>query len=278
MSVCLVVGLLVAATASPAQGQGSVDPNPGAVTLTAGFDFANAYFFRGIPQDDTGVIMWPSGDLRFALFSGDGALKSIGVNIGTWNSLHTGRAGSDGPSGKLWYESDFYAGASLGFGKGTTVGVTYTAYTSPNGLFGTVKEISFKLAVDDSGFLGKAAVKPYMVLAQELDGQADGGANEGTYLEVGIGPGYSLSRMTLTAPMKVGLSLSDYYEGAAGDETFGFFSVAGVVTVPFTSAPTRFGSWNIHGGVEFLMLGDRNEAVFGDSSHVIGSIGIGLSY
>ena len=64
----------------------------------------------------------------------------------------------------------------------------------------------------------------------------------------------------------------------SGGETFEFLSVAGVVTVPFTSAPTRFGSWNIHGGVEFLMLGDRNEAVFGDSSHVIGSIGIGLSY
>jgi len=278
LRVCLVMGLLVAAAAPPALAQGSGDPNPGAVTLTAGFDFANAYFFRGIPQDDTGVVMWPSGDLGFALFSGDGAFKSFGVNIGTWNSLHTGSAGSDGPSGKLWYESDFYAGASLGFGKGSTVGVTYTAYTSPNGLFGTVKEISFKLAVDDSGLLGAAAVKPYLVLAQELDGQADGGANEGTYLEVGIGPGYSLSRMTLTVPMKVGLSVSDYYEGAAGDDTFGFFSVAGVVTVPFASAPTKFGSWNIHGGVEFLMLGDRNEAVFGDSSYVIGSIGIGLSY
>jgi hypothetical protein len=83
MSVCLVVGPLVAASASPAQAQGSADPNPGAVTLTAGFDFANAYFFRGIPQDDTGVVMWPSGDLGFALFSGDGALKSVGVNIGT---------------------------------------------------------------------------------------------------------------------------------------------------------------------------------------------------
>jgi hypothetical protein len=278
MSVCLVVGPLVAASASPAQAQGSADPNPGAVTLTAGFDFANAYFFRGIPQDDTGVVMWPSGDLGFAVFSGDGALKSVGVNIGTWNSLHTGQAGSDGPSGKLWYESDFYAGASLGFGKGTSLGVTYTAYTSPNGLFGTVKEISFRLTVDDSGLLGAAAVKPYMVLAQELDGQADGGANEGTYLEIGIGPGYAASRASLTVPIKVGLSLSDYYEGVAGDDTFGFFSVAGVVTVPFTSMPTRFGSWNIHGGVEFLMLGDRNEAVFGDSSHVIGSIGIGLSY
>jgi hypothetical protein len=278
MSVCLVVGPLVAASASPAQAQGSADPNPGAVTLTAGFDFANAYFFRGIPQDDTGVVMWPSGDLGFALFSGDGALKSVGVNIGTWNSLHTGQAGSDGPSGKLWYESDFYAGASLGFGKGTSLGVTYTAYTSPNGLFGTVKEISFRLTVDDSGLLGAAAVKPYMVLAQELDGQADGGANEGTYLEIGIGPGYAASRGSLTVPIKVGLSLSDYYEGVSGDDTFGFFSVAGVVTVPFTSMPTRLGSWNIHGGVEFLMLGDRNEAVFGDSSHVIGSIGIGLSY
>jgi hypothetical protein len=278
MGVSLVMGLFVAATGSPAYAQGSTDPNPGAITLTAGFDFANAYFFRGIFQDDTGVVMWPSGDLGFALFSGDGALKSVGVNIGTWNSLHTGSAGSDGPSGKLWYESDFYAGASLGFGKGTALGVTYTAYTSPNGLFGTVKELSFKLTVDDSGLLGAAAVKPYMVLAQELDGQADGGANEGTYLELGIGPGLSVSRASLTVPIKVGLSLSDYYEGADGDDTFGFFSVAGVVTVPFTSAPTKFGSWNIHGGVEFLMLGDRNEAVFGDSSHVIGSIGIGLSY
>ena len=53
---------------------------------------------------------------------------------------------------------------------------------------------------------------------------------------------------------------------------------SGVVAVPFTSAPTMFGSWHIHGGVESLMLGDRNEAVFGDSSYVIGSIGTGLSY
>ena len=79
--------------------------------MTGGFDFANAYFFRGIFQDDTGVVMWPYGDLGFALHSGDGALKSVSVNIGTWNSLHTGDAGSNGPTGKLWYESDFYAGA-----------------------------------------------------------------------------------------------------------------------------------------------------------------------
>jgi hypothetical protein len=274
----VLTGMVSAATGSSVYAQGSADPNPGALTLTAGFDFANAYFFRGIPQDNTGVVMWPYGDLGFALFSGDGAVKSIGVNVGTWNSLHTGTSGSDGPSAELWYESDFYAALGLGFGKGTNVGITYTAYNSPNGSFGTVKELSFKVSVDDSGALGAFSLKPYAVLAQELDGQADGGANEGTYLELGIGPGYAASRASLTFPLKVGLSLSDYYEGLTGDETFGFFSVGGVVTVPFTSMPTRFGSWNIHGGVEFLMLGDRNEAVFDDSSHVIGSIGIGLSY
>jgi hypothetical protein len=272
-----VLGIASAVTASPARAQGS-DPNPGAITFTGSYDFANAYFFRGIRQDDTGVVMWPAADLGFALYSGDSGLKTVGANVGTWNSLHTGQAGSDGPSGKLWYESDFYAALNLGFGRGTTVGVTYTAYTSPNGVFGTVRELSFKVAVDDSGVLGGAAVRPYVVLAQELDGQADGGANEGTYFEIGIGPGYAASRMSVTVPLKVGLSLNDYYEGLTGDETFGFFSVGGVVTVPFTSMPTTFGSWNIHGGVEFLMLGDRNEAVFGDSTHVIGSIGIGLSY
>ena len=274
---CVLALGLSAAVVSPARAQDSGDPNPGAVTLTAGFDFTNAYFFRGIPQDDTGVVMWPYGDLGFALFSGEGGLKSVSVNVGTWNSLHTGDAGSDGPTGELWYESDFYAPLGLGF-KSTTFGVTYTAYTSPNGLFGTVKEISFKLAVDDSGLLGAAAVKPYVLLARELDGQADGGTNEGTYLEIGGAPGVALARASVTVPVRLGLSLGDYYEGFEGDETFGFLSVAGVVTVPFTSMPTKFGSWNVHGGVEFLLLGDRNEAVFGDSSHVIGSIGIGLSY
>lgn len=264
-------------SAAPAAAQGD-DPNPGAITLTANMDFVNAYMFRGIPQDESGVIMWPSADLGFALYSGDGGLKSVGVNIGTWNSLHTGDAGLDNSiNGKLWYESDFYATLGLGFGGGTSLGVTYTAYTSPNGLFGTVKEIAFKFAVDDSGYLGGAAVKPYVLLARELDGQADGGAEEGTYLELGVSPGYTGSRISFSIPVKVGLSLGDYYEGADGDETFGYFSVAGIVTVPFSSMPTRFGSWNVHGGVEYQRLGDRNSFAFGENQAIY-SGGIGFTY
>jgi hypothetical protein len=266
--------------ATPAWSQDSApaDPNPGNITLTGGIDFLNAYLFRGIPQDDTGVVMWPYGDLGFTLRSGDGLFRTMGINVGLWNSLHTGAAGIDGPSGKLWYESDFYATFALGFGKGTSAGVTYTAYTSPNGMFNSVRELSFKFALDDSGALGRAATKPYVIVARELAGQADGGAEEGTYLELGAAPGWSMGRAAVTVPLRAGFSLGDYYEGLFGDERFGFSSVAGVVTIALSSAPTRVGSWNIHGGVEYVRLGDRNAEILGDTSKVIGSIGIGLSY
>lgn len=274
-AACLAAGLLCV-DAAPARAQ---DPNPGALTFTGGIDFLNAYYFRGIPQDESGLIMWPYGDLGFAVYSGDAAVKSVGVNVGTWNSLHTGDAGLDGPSDKMWYESDFYTTLGLGFGGGTSLGITYTAYTSPNGLFATVKELAFKFSVDDSGYLGAAAVRPYVLLARELgDAQADGGLEAGTYLELGAAPGYAGGRASIAVPIKVGLSLGDYYETFApeGDETFGFFSIAGIVTVPFTSMPTSFGTWNVHGGVEFLKLSDRNSAL-GDNN-VVGSVGIGFSY
>ena len=265
----------------PAAAQGS-DPNTGAITISGGYDVLNAYLFRGIPQDegDFGSVMWPYADLAIALFSGDGGVKSLGVNVGTWNSLHTGGAGLDGPTGKLWYESDFYATVGVGFGGGTSVGLTYTAYTSPNGLFQTVKEFAVKFAVDDSVYFRAAAVKPYVLIAREFGesgGQADGGFEHGTYLELGAAPGLSLGRIGVAVPLKVGLSLGDYYEGSNGDERFGFFSLAGVVTVPFSSSPTRFGTWNVHGGVEYLRLAAERTQLFGENQ-VVGSVGIGFSY
>ncbi len=82
------------------------------------------------------------------------------------------------------YESDFYASLGLGFGGGTSFTTTYTAYTSPNNGFSTVKEIMFKVGVDDGGKLGKFALKPAVIYAFEIDtevatGQADGGSNAG---------------------------------------------------------------------------------------------------
>ena len=78
----------------------------------------------------------------------------------------------------------------------------------------------------------------------------------------------------------MGFSLSDYYENpeTGDDEKFGFFSIAGIVTVPL-GGTTSFGAWNMHGGVEYQALGKTTEFFNGgDSSQVIGSFGIGFSY
>jgi hypothetical protein len=288
-----IVGLatVLAASSAAAQSgagaaeppQAAADPNPGAVTVTGGVDAVNQYMFRGIRQNSTGIAVWPWADLGVALWSGDGGVKSVGLNLGSWNSLNTGDTGVDGPSGKLWYESDFYATFGLGFGGGVSTAVTYTAYTSPNSMFSNVRELMFKLAVDDSAHFGKAAVKPYVVIAREFDtapgvGQADGGTKAGTYLEFGVAPGYAGSKASLAVPIKLGLSLGNYYELSGDDHRFGFFSVAGIVTVPL-GATNRFGGWNLHGGVEFQKLGDTT-AFFnaGKRTQVIGSVGIGFTY
>jgi hypothetical protein len=282
LAVVAAVGVMVL-TSAPAFAQEAKDPNPGALTLTGSVDFLNQYMFRGIRQNSSGIAVWPAMDLGISAYSGDGGLKSASINFGTWNSLHTGDTGQDGPSGKLWYESDFYATLGLGFGGGTSFSTTYTAYTSPNNGFTTVKEIMFKLAVDDSSKLGKAAIKPYIAIAREFDtepgrGQADAGENAGTYLEIGFAPGYSASRASIGFPIKVGLSAGDYYELDGEDNTFGYFSIAGIVTVPL-GGTTSFGSWNIHGGVEYQKLGTTTEFFNGgESNQVIGSFGFGFSY
>jgi hypothetical protein len=264
------------------------DPNPGALTFTGGVDFPTVYFFRGIRQEtDPGLTMWPYGDLGISLFSGDGGLKSASVNVGIWNSLQTGSSGSDGPTGGLHYEEDFYATLGLGFGGGISVGTTFTAYTSPNAMFTTVKEISFK--VSKAHWLA-----PYGTLAFEIggdeSGQADGGhtfgGSKGTYLELGVGPSWPLGGgvATLAVPVKAGFGLSSYYEQVGSDGTitsdeFGFFSVGGLVTFPLSRISSNYGSWNFHAGLDWLSLGDMTRLLNDDeSTQFIALFGIGLTY
>ena len=274
LGIGLAAAVLLSLTAVPARAQAS-DPNPGAVTLTTGVDIPSVYFFRGIRQDThPKFTMFPYGDVGIALYSGDGGVKSASVNFGVWNSLHTGSSGSEGAHGQLHYEEDFYTSLTLGFGGATSAGVTYTAYTSPNQGFGTVKEVLVKVS-QGSKFA------PYGLVAFELSGQADAGSNKGTYAEFGVAPSWPLGggKATLAIPVKVGLSVKDYYEGLTGDEKFGYVDVGALLTVPLTGVPSNFGSWNIHFGADFLGFGDTTKALNnGDAGQVIVLGGIGLSY
>ena len=281
MNVTRVAAALGAAAAllwaAPASAQ-STDPNPGAMTLTVNFDVVNAYMFRGIRQNATEIALWPFVDIDLQPYVGDGMLKRVGVHAGVWNSLHTGDTGSGGPARNVRYETDYYAGVGLAFGRGVAVTTSFIAYTSPNGMFTTVKEVSVKVNVDDRSTLGRWALAPYALAAFELDtavgtGQADGGMNGGTYLEVGVGPGVTAGRLDVVFPVRVGISLDDYYELAREDHPFGFVSIGGVVTVPIA------GGLSVRGGVEHQTLGDATRVFNGGKrSTTVGTFGVRFAY
>ena len=109
----IAVVLLVACFASEAAAQATAGAKGGKIHLTGGFDVLNASMFRGLRQDDTRVIMWPFVDAGIDLYSGDGGVKNAALHIGTWNSLHTGSTGLQGPNGKLWYESNVRGGVEF---------------------------------------------------------------------------------------------------------------------------------------------------------------------
>ncbi len=254
------------------------------VTFVGAVDFPTRYFFRGIRQEaDPKFTTFLAGDLGISLLSdGSGGVRTAGINVGTWNALMTGSSGSDGPEDSAFYESDIYAGVTLGFQNGVSLTPMFTAYTSPNDMFTTVKEISFKVAHGSK-------YAPYGLVAFELgdddSGQADGGqlgdGKKGTYLELGIGPSWPVAggKATIGVPIKLALSLKDYYEHpiTGEDNKFGYIDGGVLITVPFAE------KFNVHGGVNVLGFGDTTAFFNGDeegdrSSWVIASVGLGFTF
>ena len=287
-----IVGALAAMsilTASPAAGQrsqgsqgsqGGASHNRGALTFSGGIDAASVHYFRGLRQErDPKFTTQPFGELRIGLSDQAGAPR-LAVTIGVWNSLQTGSSGLEGPSKGLHYEEDFYATLSVAVGRGLELATAFEADTSPNSMFESRKEV--RLAVSQTNWL-----HPSALVAQELsdEGQADEGDSKGTYVELGAGPGWALMAggPTVEFPVRVGLSLKDYYEGRGGDERFGFFDVGGRLTLPL-KVPERFGAWNLHGGASWLLLGDSTKARNIDkdgnitSTEILWTFGVGVIY
>ena len=234
------------------------------LTVTTGMDFTSAYLFRGIPQHSGGAIAQPYGDLGIALGHG------ISANVGNWDSIHsTASAGN-------WYESDYYGSVTFTTGK-VKPQLLYTSYTSPADSFATVKELAGVFAFDDSasGF----PLNPKVILAFELgDGEADGGTNKGTYLELGVRPSFKLApKATLAVGAKTGLSVDHYYEGPTGNNTFGYFDASAQLSVPVISG--KGGSLEAHGGVDLYSLGDNMKLLNdGDAFKPVASIGFTFTY
>jgi hypothetical protein len=82
----------------------------------------------------------------------------------------------------------------------------------------------------------------------------------------------------VAVPAKVGLSLKDYYELNGVDQTYGFFDVGALATIPL-GLPDSVGAWNLHGGVDVIAMGDKAKAANGgNGSKVVAMVGIGVTY
>jgi hypothetical protein len=275
---------LDAARAELAELRASLD-TPAIVSGSLGTTLTDQYLFRGIPQEDQGVIAQPWLELGFRLFAGgsDDIVQRVDLTAGIWDSLHDG---STGGAGGDWYESDAYAGLSVGLGGRWTIGASYTTYTSPNGSFGTVQEVVGSVAFDDTDLWLPIAMQPTLMVAFEVDGQADSGLHPGIYAEITLEPRVPLGSVdgfefNLVVPLKLGLSVRDYYEQPAGgdDKTFGYFDAAVVLACTLANLPNAGKPWTVELGMHYVTLGGSNEARnHGENSELLNTLTLGTSF
>ena len=273
----VVLAFTCAVVAGPATTPAAAQNN-GNVSLSSGVDFVNQYYFRGIVQETGGLIAQPflDGSISFGAAS---------ITAGTWSSLHSrGDEGFAGAPGSF-YETDFYAGIGGAAGP-VGLDITYTAYMSPRGSWGTTKEIALGFSVDN-------VAAPYVTMAFEVSGGADGGPNKGNYLEFGIEPSAPLddAPVSLSFPVAVGMSMGNYFEYMMddghehahdpvwADSTFGFFTAGASIGIPL-NVPEQYGSWELALGVNALVLGEGAKAIDGGDSgtKIIALFGLGLGY
>ncbi|MCK5943517.1 MAG: hypothetical protein KAI24_16160 [Planctomycetes bacterium] len=253
-----------------------------------GFDVTSQYFFRGIQQENQGIIFQPWIELNSRLWTGDNDDQSVDLVFGQWNSLHDGPTGTGGPGG-VWYESRFFVGANAQLGERFQAGARLNFYSTPNGAgfargLSNITELQLDVRFDDHGVLIEDfALNPYATLAIELNNQRDGGSDEGAYVELGVAPEFEIGSMgeapvVLTVPARIGLGLGGYYErpGTNGDDDFfGYLQVGGVVSAPMEFLPAGMGPWIGHAGLHALLLGDNNERRNGsDSAELIFEFGM----
>lgn len=271
-------------TAPPAETAPPVVESPSPFSLQLNLDFTSGYFYHGIVQEDTGFIFQPAARLTINLYQHDDF--KVDAVLGVWNSFHGQKTGaqSHGDFTEYWYESDLIGGIVLTAGK-VSLTTTYTFLTSPSDAYETVQELDFTLAYDDTNLLGAFALHPYVLLGIETGADASDGANSktGTYLELGIAPGFSFdlgkTPIGISFPISVGMSLDNYYQDAAGnDDTFGFFQIGAKASIPLPFGD-RYGKWTLNAGISALFLGDHTaDYNAGDDTEIIGTIGVQVNF
>ena len=272
----LALGSVLALTPlATAQEEG---PNTGKISFGAGVDFTSEYWFRGIAQENQGIIAQPYANLSFPVVEGEDL--GVSANLGTWNSWHFNGGSTTSGSNDFWYESDIYAGLSFSLPANFGASVSYTNLANPAGGGQFAEELSLGLSYDDSDLWGgDFALSPSVTLVKEIagpgsDNPAPGQGALGWYLGVSASPSFTMNPeaekpITIGVPVSAGFSLDDYYQDTMGnDDTFGFFDIGVSASMPLTGN-TDYGQWSASVSAHYIYAND-SAANIGQSFGALG--------
>lgn len=273
-------------SAAPAAAEAK-GPSADRVSLLLGVDWASAYYFRGIVNEQSGGNnVQPYAELGFTLMDHVGPLTSLVIAPGMWNNWHYGGGALVPPNDpKFWYEIDLYVQLFATWWEVLSTSVAYTYATSPNGSFTSYADVAARVWLSDANWLGPFALNPSIVFDFEMKGEAlEADGKRGIYMGIGLTPGHtffgnSSFPLRLSLPLTFGFSVKNYYTVNGHDQTFGYFSGGPVITLPLKFVPAPFGSWALKAGVRFLKLNSNLKSVNGNDGFVpIGSVGLSLLY
>lgn len=186
-------------------------------------------------------------------------------------------------------ENGVYSGFTVGMADTWQSGLAYMFVTSPSGSFPIRQNPGVRVSYDDSRLWATSlpsfkGLQPSATVGFGTNEWLNGTEDKGIYLQLGIRPGYELKLpgghpVVASLPVTVGLR-SDYYESSGGGSSgFGYLDIGFAVSTPLSLAPERSGSWGVTASVNFLFLGDGQEALNGgDDLEVIGSITFGFDF
>lgn len=183
--------------------------------------------------------------------------------IGTWWDVNDNVPSAIG--GDL-QEVDIWGGMSTSFGA-LSLSATYQAW-----MYGSDTE-----QILDIGIGYDCLLSPSLTIHNRLDEGASGGQT-GTILVLGISHDFELGPITVTPSANFAYFLQDDYHPGSTEDGYGYTSLGLSASYPLSFIDSKFGEWDIHGGLTYYITDDNVVANAKDDDFLTGSIGIGVAF
>lgn len=215
---------------------------------------------RGLNVENEGAIFQPLALLFANLYSSETSfISDVTLTAGVWSSIHTERSGAD-PS--HWNEFDPIFGLSYKFADHFKFETNYTAFKSMTDSYPMSHHLELKLSMDDSKWLGKFALNPYIAYWKELDDKAtvvfdSSSSKESFYFTLGINPTIQFDAVKLEFPTFINLVGNEFYQqmdGSPGGAGLAVFFTSIKASVPLKFIPQEYGFWTWYAGVKYYHL------------------------